>query len=465
MASGPERFVSQPTYSSEFTRARELLLAHPGRWRIVYHYDGDGIASASALVRALRRLGYGVQATPLVGVERPTMAKIVTATDGPLLVADTGASWLDLFAAHAHPVVILDHHRYPGSPVPPDLPRHVAFVNPLDWGVDGMSEMCASTLCWLYTIFLDPRNWDNAPWGLSGAIADRQHQGGYRGLNARLLEEAAARSLVQRHRRLALFGERLADAIERSIDPFLRGLSGRPEEVRTFLAGLHLDPVKPPDQLDRAEEQRLSSALLNRLVQQGVRPEFCELLTQDGWSVPAVGMDAQELSNLQNAAGRAGEPSIGVALALGDAGALERARTHEASWRTGILTGLRRIEDAGVNSRTALQWFESPETTLAGTQAGLAMNYLLDPRRPVFVFSREGDLLKVSARGTLWLVGQGLDLATVCREAADHVHGEGGGHPVASGATIPASARDAFLDEADRHVAGQIAALLAGGAR
>ncbi len=465
MASGPERFVAQAAYSSEFARARELLLAHPGRWRIVYHYDGDGIASASALVRALRRLGYGVQATPLVGVERPTMAKIVEATAGPLLVADTGASWLDLFAAHPHPVIVLDHHRYPASPAPADLPRHVAFVNPLDWGVDGMSELCASTLCWLYTVFLDPRNWDNAPWGLSGAIADRQHQGGYRGLNARLLEEAAARSLIQRHRRIALFGARLAEAIERSIDPYFRGLSGRPDEVRAFLAGLTIDPLTPLDRLDRAEEQRLTAVLLNRLVQQKVRPEFCELLTQDGWTIPALGMDAQELSNLQNAAGRAGEPSVGVALALGDPAARERAREHEAAWRTGILTGLRRIEDGGVNSRAALQWFESPETTLAGTQAGLAMNYLLDPRRPVFVFSREGEVLKVSARGTLWLVGQGLDLATVCREAADRVHGEGGGHPVASGATIPGAGRDLFLEEADRRIGAQLAALLAGDGR
>ena len=67
MPSGPESFVADPAYSTEFTHARELLLGHPGRWRIVYHYDGDGIASASAAVRALQRLGYGYQATPAPG--------------------------------------------------------------------------------------------------------------------------------------------------------------------------------------------------------------------------------------------------------------------------------------------------------------------------------------------------------------------------------------------------------------
>ncbi|MCI4353805.1 MAG: DHH family phosphoesterase [Thermoplasmata archaeon] len=458
MPSGPESFVTEPRYSSEFTHARELLLGHPGRWRIIYHYDGDGIASASAAVRAFQRLGYDYQATPLQGVERRGMEEILRGTHGPVLVVDTGATWLDLYGPHPHPVIVLDHHKYPTAPVPPDLPQHVAFVNPLDWGVDGMTEMCAATLTWLFTIFLDPRNWDNAAWGLSGAIADRQHQNGFKGLNARLLDEATLRSLVQRRRRLALFGATVREALERSIDPYFVGLTGRPGEVARFLSSLSIDPHRPLSALDAAEERRLTQSLLSRLVQQKVRPEFVELLTQDGYFLPGSGVDAQELSNLQNACGRIGSPGIGIALALGDAGAMERARAAEESWRTGILEGMKRVEEKGVNSLRSIQWFESGENTLAGTQAGLSMNYLLDPRRPVFVFSRSGTVLKLSGRGTVWLVGQGLDLATVCRTAADHVGGEGGGHRVAAGATIPGDRRDAFLEVADRLVGSQLPA-------
>ncbi|MCI4361048.1 MAG: DHHA1 domain-containing protein, partial [Thermoplasmata archaeon] len=134
----------------------------------------------------------------------------------------------------------------------------------------------------------------------------------------------------------------------------------------------------------------------------------------------------------------------------------EVARTAEEAWRTGVLDGMRRVEEKGVNSLRSIQWFESGETTLAGTQAGLAMNYLLDPRRPVFVFSAAGASIKLSGRGTLWLVGQGLDLATVCRTAAEHVGGEGGGHRVAAGATIPIDRRDPFLEQADRLVGAQL---------
>ncbi|HEV2449245.1 MAG TPA: DHH family phosphoesterase [Thermoplasmata archaeon] len=454
MASGPERFSPDPRYTEEFTRARELLLAHPGRWRVIYHYDGDGIASATSAVRALRRLGYGAQATPLVGVDESRMRELLRATRGPVWVVDTGASWLDAFAAHPYPVVILDHHSYlaPAG----ESPDHVALVNPLDWGVDGMSELCAATLTWLYTIFLEPKNWDNAPWGLSGAIADRQHVGGFKGLNATLLAEAEERRLLSRRAGVALSGSTLGEAVERSIDPYFRGLSGQRAATAEFLRVLGLDPAGSLPSLSTADLEKLTRALEEHLRKQGVRPEFVAAFRREQYTVPALGLDATDLSEYQNACGRAGTPGVGVALGLGDPTALERARSARESWRGGVLTGLLRLDSAGAHELPYLQWFESPEGPLAGTQAGMAMTYLLDPNRPVFVFSTSGEVLKLSARGTHYLVDRGLDLARACREAAAAVGGEGGGHKVASGATIPAGSRDRFLQEANRLVGEQL---------
>ncbi len=90
------------------------------------------------------------------------------------------------------------------------------------------------------------------------------------------------------------------------------------------------------------------------------------------------------------------------------------------------------------------------------------MNYLLDPKRPVIVFSEGSGPVKVSARGTLRLVASGLDLATACRIAAQGVGGEGGGHRVAGGATVPVGTREKFLEIANREIAGQFAAHLGG---
>ncbi|HYB62902.1 MAG TPA: DHH family phosphoesterase [Thermoplasmata archaeon] len=458
MASGPEAFVRHARYGQEFAKARGLVLGNPRRWRVIYHYDGDGVAAASALLRAFSRLGYPAQATALFGVERERFAALARSTPGPLIVTDTGSSWLDLYPEHPHPVVVLDHHRYPGAPEPPALPPHVAFVNPIDWEVDGMNELSASSLSWLFTIFLDPANWDNAPWGLSGAIHDRQHVGGFRGLNATLAEEAHRRALLERRRGLALFGRSLTVALAESVDPFVRGLSGRPDAAERFVRDLGLDPARRPTELSPPEAERLARAVQHRLESDQVLPEFVSMLDGERWFVPSLGLDAEEVSNLQNATGRAGIPGVGVAYALGDPGAAEKARSTEADWRTGILRGLRRIEDGGVHSMEALRWFESPETPLAGTQAGLAMNYLLPSDLPVFVFSDGGEQpTKVSARGLVRQVERGLDLASVCRKAAAEVGGEGGGHRVASGATIPPGSRDRFLAAANRELGDQLA--------
>jgi single-stranded-DNA-specific exonuclease len=454
MPIGPDNLVANPRYLEEFSRARGLLLGQAKRWRVIYHYDGDGVAAASALLRGLGRLGYPAQATALFGVERERIAALLRATPGPVIVTDTGSSWLDLFATHPHPVIVLDHHRYVP---PPDLPPHVALVNPLDWEVDGMNEMCASSLSWLFTIFLDPANWDNAPWGLSGAIHDRQHIGGFRGLNAKLVEEAARRSLLEKRHGLPLFGATVRDAVATGVDPYVRGISGHPEAAERLVRELGIDPGKAPGALSRDEASQLAQAIRARLEASGVLPEFVALADGERWFVTASQLDAEEISNLQNATGRAGIPGVGVAYALGDPAAAERARVAEAEWRTGILRGLKRIEDHGVHQMAHLRWFESPEMPLAGTQAGLAMSYLLAPDVPVFVFTDAApDPTKVSSRGLVRQVDQGLDLAAVCRVAASEVGGEGGGHRVAAGATIPQSARTAFLEIADRELGRQL---------
>jgi len=458
MPSGPESFVAHPLYAQEFTRARELLLANPGRWRVIYHYDGDGIGAASVLVRALRRLGYGFQTTALKGVDRSRIEELLQATPGPVIVTDTGASWPESYARHRFPVIVLDHHTYPGHPNPPSSPPHVAFVNPLDWGVDGMNEMCASTLAWLFSIFLDPKNWDNVPWALSGAIHDRQHVGGFRGLNATLVKEAIHRHLLTERKELVLRGATVAAGLTASIDPYFVGLSGRLEAATEFVRRLGISPDRTLDALEPAERERLAASLAARLAQQGARPEFCERVTTERWSFPEESVDAEELSQLQNAAGRAEEPGVGVALAFGDPEAGRRCRAFWETWQSGVLRGLRRLEDEGPHQLQAIQWFQSPELTLAGTQAGLAITYFLDPYRPVFVLSRREESTRVSSRGTTWLVGRGLDLATACREAANKVGGEGGGHRVASGATIPTNREEEFLHEADRIIATQLPA-------
>ena len=173
MPSGPESFVAHPRYTQEFTRARELLLAHPGplagHLSLRRGRDWCRVGSRpSAPPVGVRIPGHGAQG----GGTRPNRG----VAHDYARARDRHGHWGQLARVVCRSSV--SGHR-PGPPrvpayrSPPPCPAHVAFVNPLDWGVDGMSEMCASTLTWLFSVFLDPANWDNAVWGLSGAIHDR----------------------------------------------------------------------------------------------------------------------------------------------------------------------------------------------------------------------------------------------------------------------------------------------------
>ena len=61
----------------------------------------------------------------------------------------------------------------------------------------------------------------------------------------------------------------------------------------------------------------------------------------------------------------------------------------------------------------------------------------------------------MSARATPSLVDDGVDLSVVMREASQAVGGDGGGHTVAAGATVPKGEERAFLDAASDELAAQ----------
>jgi len=108
----------------------------------------------------------------------------------------------------------------------------------------------------------------------------------------------------------------------------------------------------------------------------------------------------------------------------------------------------------------ALQYFHGGDQirdTVVGIAASMAYNAPgVSKELPILAFANADDGIKVSARGTKDLVARGLDLSTIMREAAKSVGGEGGGHQVAAGATIPPGKEQEFLSMVDRMVTQQL---------
>jgi len=86
----------------------------------------------------------------------------------------------------------------------------------------------------------------------------------------------------------------------------------------------------------------------------------------------------------------------------------------------------------------------------------------IEQHTPIVAFAHketdDGDeaKLKISSRATRKLTEKGVDLSIVMETASQHVDGDGGGHDIAAGATIPADRRNEFIEKADEIITSQL---------
>jgi RecJ-like exonuclease len=102
-----------------------------------------------------------------------------------------------------------------------------------------------------------------------------------------------------------------------------------------------------------------------------------------------------------------------------------------------------------------VQYFINENLGLSGILSGVTMQYFGDRDKPTLALSESGDDIKVSSRGTFDLLEKGVDLAAALRECGQKVGGVGGGHRIASGATVPKGREKEFLELVDRMVGEQ----------
>ena len=432
-------------------RARRAadLVDGVSRARVFCHYDPDGTTSAAILARALVRRGKRFHATMSHAFDRGALERLAQEENELLIVSDMGSGQLDLVEQLPGPTIVLDHHK------PLRDSEKVVHVNPHLFGVDGARDMCGATTTWLFAIALDEANWDLAGVALAGAIGDKQDVGGFSGVNGALVEEALVRKVVSRERAIALRDRPLAQAVAASITPYFRGLAGRPDDAETFLRSARVDPQATVRGLDPAARRTLTSALATRLVRQGAAPEALDVLVEDRYWIEPDGMYAHDLEAVVNGADRLDQEGLGMAVLLGDREALAKAEVLRDEYERLVRGHLVRLESGGLYAKEHVQFFYTEEATLAGAVAGIGMQFLFDQSKAALGLSVMDGFTKVSARGTRAQVAGGMDLAAALREAATAVGGNGGGHNIASGATIPKGKEDRFVALVDEIVGRQ----------
>jgi len=464
-----------PDLADRATACAERLRA-ADRVLLASHIDADGLTSAAVASTALARAGIDHEVVFEKQLDDATIEGIAATGYETVLFTDFGSGQLDAIAEHEaageFTPVIADHHQ----PADAETELH---LNPLLEGINGASELSGAGASYVLARALEGSDGDNrdlAALAVVGAVGDMQDSDGELvGANAAIVRDGVDAGVIETRTDLDLYGRQtrpLPKLLEYASDVTIPGVSNDEAGAISFLADLDIDAKRDGEwrrwvDLDAAERQTLASGLMRRAVASGVPADRIESLVGTSYTLvdEEAGTelrDVSEFSTLLNATARYDRADVGLAVCLGDrVDALAEARRLLRTHRRNLSEGLQWVKTEGVTHEENLQWFDAGSRireTIVGIIAGMAIGSpAVDRSKPVIAFAEESaDELKVSSRGSHALVRRGLDLSAVMREASRAVGGDGGGHDVAAGATIPIDERDAFLAEADRLVGEQL---------
>jgi len=447
--------------------AEEVLLAS--------HIDADGLTSAGIAATALERAGIPTTTVFKNQLDDEAIASIAARDVETVLFTDFGSGQLDVITKHEQrgdfePIVV-DHHQ----PADAETRYH---LNPLLEGIDGASELSGAGASYLLARALeDGDNRDLAALAVVGAVGDMQAVGGELvGANRAIVADGMDAGVLEEATDIALYGKQtrpLPKLLEYADQPQIPGVSGDEAGAIDFLESLGIELEREDEwrrwvDLSAAERQTVVSGLVQRGVERGVPADRIDSLVGTTYTLSAETQgtelrDASEFSTLLNATARYERADVGLAVCLGDREeALERARRLLANHRRNLSAGLEWVRENGVESGEHVQWFDADDAireTIVGIVAGMALGLPgVDREQPIVAFARKSeDERKVSARGTATLVRQGLDLSSAIHTASVAVGGDGGGHDIAAGATIPAASRAEFIDRLESTIAEQLA--------
>lgn len=412
--------------------------------RVVSHNDADGLTSAGIIAQALIRAGICFQLSIAARLDEAVIEEVNKSTSqGELVIfCDMGSGQPELIEKVAADVIILDHHQPVGQS------SAKAVVNAHMAGIDGATDISASGTCYLVAREMDPGNLDLAGLAIAGAVGDKQL---FRTANAFILDEALKAGIVSVRKGLKVGDGDLIEVLAYSTEPFL-DITGYPEKVKEFLSQLGLSGNI--ESLSEEDISKLVNAIALKLVKQA-SPEAVEAVIGEIFLLNReLVNNVYDFISILNACGKQKIYGLALALCLKNKGIVKEVVTltkeHEKNLTLDVRENVEKIRK-GENI-----WYVITTDTLStGSLASTVVRYF-HPELPFICVNESEGIFKVSARGTRELVSKGLDLSFALRQAASAVGGKGGGHSVASGASIPLGSAEEFLSIADRIIGEQL---------
>ncbi|MEM1557120.1 MAG: DHH family phosphoesterase [Thermoproteota archaeon] len=435
---------------------------------IVFHADADGTAAAAIACIALRSMGVSFCARSVKQIDKAILDNIAYSSK-PVILLDIGSGYLDEIRSILDPsrVIILDHHEPVGDR------SNILMLNPNEHGLNGGSDISGSGVSYLvFKNLVDDFKRMNE-LAIVGALADMQDIGPNRslsGLNSTIVLEGEENGSITTEEDFVFFGRETLPihvSIASSSNFIVPGLTGDENVALNFLKSLGIE-VKKDDSwrtfndLSEAEKSKLLTGLMQYMSDLGLSPESVQNMFGTVYvflSEPkgTVLRDGREFSALLNSCARMGFSHFGLAVAMGEKGRLfEEAQRISREYRIVVSKSLSSVLSVpGARVETDRILFYNGEgvvdpRVLSPVASIISSSLPGDFRKILVVTAAEDDLLKVSIRVPRGLVQKGFDGGVLASLAARQVGGTGGGHDVASGATIPRRKLHSFMEAVEK---------------
>jgi single-stranded-DNA-specific exonuclease len=442
-----------PNLFTDFSKAAEAV-RRAVTVRVISHNDADGLASAGVLCAMLLRECKQFQCTMAKGFDEKLVRETTKDVD-LLIISDMGSNNLDVLQSLSVPVIVLDHHR------PEKGGERLLHLNPHLYGIDGAISGCASSLAMLLAVHVSEKNWDLLWVAFGGIIGDKQHLRGLSGINIWLYQNGAKRKLVQERPGQLIVDGSLKDALNKTTDPFIMGVSGDREGVRRLLDEADVLDNLPYESLDEGQRMRLNSLIMLRLLRQGSTIGNFEEVLANRYYFPDQRQFSQDLANALNACGKSERQSLGVAMLLGEVEAAKDAERMRGEFGESLLHASVEVSRKGLIQGSNIQYFICPNPDVSSEACSVMMQWVGDREKPTLSLVHKNGEVKVSSRANRKMVDElGVDLGAAMKEAAAKVGGVGGGHNIASGGRVPRGREEEFLQSVD-DIVGQQKALKA----
>lgn len=407
--------------------------------RLISHNDADGLSAAGIICNALHRRHIKFHTTIVSQFDRLTVELVEKTPQEAVILCDMGSGQSEL-SSKIKNAIIIDHHKPTGA-------LEHAHFNPHLVGIDGSVEISASCGAYMVARHMGD-NSDLAGLALVGAIGDKQVM---KGTNKFILEEAVEKKAVTIKKGIRLGDDPVEELLEYSLDPFL-DITGDRDKIKAFLdeAGIK-GRIRD---MDGRQLTKFCSLIALKLAKQGsisvIDSLIGDIFILNNEIVPNV----YDYVNILNACGNTEKPGIGIAVCMRDVSAVEEAMATARENQRMLVATIRKAQSR-IQQGQNIRYLMLDDTGGTGAIAGTLTRYLYSDR-PFVTLNHVEDKIKISARGTRKLVAAGLDLASAMREAASSVGGMGGGHDIASGASIPKGTAPEFIEALDPIIGKQL---------